>query len=291
MVKINRSKCIGCLECVRECPNSSITRGDDGFPQTGASCIGCQHCLAVCPEGAVSVDVVSANDVKAANGPIPSPDEMENLIRQRRSIRRYHDENVPKETMDRLLDALRYSPTGCNDHRLFFSVVDDKSKMQFFRDCTNGIVRILLRTGILQLLRPSLVGFFADLDSDPVFRHAPHMIVACTPRNAPCAKVDPIIALSEFELLANSLGVGTLWCGFAKHAFAISRKMRKALGMPAGYKVGYVMLFGLPAVSYARTTQPSAALVGKTALGIRETGNSKTFPLRETQHEDNDHVG
>ena len=91
---------------------------------------------------------------------------------------------------------------------------------------------------------------------DFVFRNAPHMIVAAFPKDAPCGSFDVSIALTQFDLYAQSLGVGTLWCGFAYYAFQYNRGMRSLLQLPPGYKVGAVMLFGPPAVEYPRATDP-----------------------------------
>jgi nitroreductase len=82
------------------------------------------------------------------------------------------------------------------------------------------------------------------------------MIVASTPKKAPCREADPWIALSYFDLLAQANGLGTCWSGFAVHAFKGMRGIRKVLNMPRGYEVGAVLLFGVPAVEYARVPHP-----------------------------------
>ena len=82
------------------------------------------------------------------------------------------------------------------------------------------------------------------------------MIVALTPKDAPCKEADPWIALSYFDLLAQSFKLGTCWCGFAVYAIKFNRKLQKHLAIPKGYKVSSVLLFGPPAVTYARATNP-----------------------------------
>jgi hypothetical protein len=65
-----------------------------------------------------------------------------------------------------------------------------------------------------------------------------------------------MIALTYFELLASSAGLGTLWDGLAKWALtAILPEMTKKLGIPESHTLGYMMLFGKPAVQYYRTVQ------------------------------------
>jgi nitroreductase len=91
---------------------------------------------------------------------------------------------------------------------------------------------------------------------DIIFREAPHMIVVSSAINAPCANVDPIIALSYIELYANSLGLGTCWCGFAQACFKILPRLSNIVKIPDGYKPVYVMLLGTPSVKYHRTIVP-----------------------------------
>ena len=92
---------------------------------------------------------------------------------------------------------------------------------------------------------------------DVVFRGAPHMVLACTPRNAPCADIDPIIALSYFELYAQTLGVGTLWCGLFKWAIQLMPEFLERFRLPADYVPGYAMMFGRTGLDYRRSTQPA----------------------------------
>ena len=82
------------------------------------------------------------------------------------------------------------------------------------------------------------------------------MIIVSSKISAPCANVDPIIALSYIELYAQSLGLGTCWCGFAQACFKILPKLSSMVKIPDDYKPVYVMLIGNPAVKYSRKTMP-----------------------------------
>ena len=82
------------------------------------------------------------------------------------------------------------------------------------------------------------------------------MIIAAVPKKAPCAEADPWIALSYFDLLLQSYGLGSCWCGFAVHAFKWNKTLKKQLGFPKGHKIAAVLLFGKPDVTYHRATAP-----------------------------------
>ena len=261
MIQIDRDLCIRCHECVRDCPAKILKPGADGIPavvpELEKYCLKCQHCLAVCPKGAVTC-CGTTPDQCALPGPLPDPESMLHLIRQRRSVRRFRPDPIPPEVMTRLKDPLAWSPTGCNDHRLLFHVVEDPEDMEFFRQETGRMLRLLIRSGIMRLVYPGYKRFLREImnGEDVIFRSAPHMIVASTPRNAPCREADPWIALSYFDLFAQSFGLGTCWCGFGVYAFRWNRKLRRSLELPPGYRVGSVLLFGEPEVRYHRATCP-----------------------------------
>ena len=59
------------------------------------------------------------------------------------------------------------------------------------------------------------------------------MVIASALETVAAPIPDCFIALSYFDLFAQSLGVGTLWCGLAKWALCdLLPEMRKRLGIP-----------------------------------------------------------
>ncbi|MDD2480112.1 MAG: nitroreductase family protein [Victivallaceae bacterium] len=261
MILVDKGKCVRCGACVKDCIVEIMKPDADGVPFVAENeaqyCTNCLHCLAVCPQGAVICHEVTPENC-APIGELPDPEKFMNLLRQRRSIRQYKDENLDQETLEKLKAALAWTPTGCNNHRLYFVVIEDKTEMDFFRAEMSRMLKFLIKTGIMRLIYPNFKRYLADImgGKDVVFRNAPHLIVVATPKKSPCAEADPWIALSHFDLFAQSLGVGTCWCGFAVHAFKWNGKMRRKLNLPSGYKIGAAMLFGKPDVQYARATAP-----------------------------------
>ena len=258
---VDRETCVQCGLCVPDCPAGIIAMGEDGCPSIApdreASCYKCLHCLAICPTGSVSILGVTPEDCRPLEGHFPDPDQMEMLIKGRRSVRQYKDENLEPETIQRLLDVVRHAPTGVNTQQVLFTVVDDREKMATLRFEVMAGLRELARTGGFH----GRMSFFYDFvrmweenSVDVIFREAPHLLITSAPKDAPCPVPDCLIALSYFELFAQSLGVGTLWCGLAKYALDdLLPHMRSRLGIPEDHVVGYAMLFGKPAVRYART--------------------------------------
>ena len=261
MIHINESKCTACGACVRDCVVHVLTKGEDGFPvfrkENERFCLNCQHCLAVCARGAVTCNDVGFADTLDVE-PLPDGRAEAALVRQRRSIRHWRDEPIPDDVWTRLIDALAWMPTGCNDHRLHFTIVCDREKMDWYRREVLRTLQAIIRTRLPKFFFPKFRRYMDEVmrGDDVVFRNAPCMVVASTPKNAPCREADPWIALSYFDLLAQANGLGTCWSGFAVRAFKWMRRIRRALKLPSGHVVGAVLLFGIPDVAYARVPYP-----------------------------------
>ena len=259
---VNREKCIHCGMCANDCGTGIIEFDKNGYPliksENEPYCMKCQHCLAICPAGAISICNKKPEDSDICDDNLPNDVQMLNLIRHRKSIRSYKHENLDKSTLQKLKDMLKYSPTGCNNHKLHVSVIDDVEIMDRFRNRTNNTIKKAFLSNKWIPVTRKFEKFkqqFID-GKDVIFRGAPHMLVVSVPVTAPCAPVDPIILLSYFELYAQSLGIGTLWCGFAEIALKLIPDLCQYLEIPDGYKVGYVMLFGKTDLKYQRATQP-----------------------------------
>ena len=81
-----------------------------------------------------------------------------------------------------------------------------------------------------------------------------HLLIVSASPQSPCATEDVPIALSYFELLAQCAELGTLWCGLLKLAFLAVPELKTLVDLPPDHHF-YAMLFGHPAIHYARTVQ------------------------------------
>lgn len=258
---IDEERCIQCGQCAATCP-AGVLDASEGLPRPLAArekkCIACQHCLAVCPTGALSIFGLNPDQSSEPADVSPEMSEMmENLIRRRRSIRRYAKEVVPGAVIDRIMSAVMYAPTGKNTRDVRFTLVDDVQVMAMVRAKTYAGIRQAAAEERL----PEKLSFFIqfanswDKGGDPIFQHAPHMLVASESAQNSTVEANLFIALSYFELMAVSLGLGTLWCGFGAYALRdVAPEVARMLGIPEDHRL-YVMLFGYPDVRYARTVQ------------------------------------
>lgn len=260
--KVDHAKCTKCGQCVLDCPSRIIEMPADATPiirpEDEERCIRCQHCLAICPTAAVSIlGRDPANSLPLAAGSFPTLDTMINLVRGRRSVRRYRDENVDSKLLQQLLAALGNAPTGVNRMALTFSVIDDKTSMQRLRLKTYNALAEAEKAGRVPehyaYLMQAVPAWF-ERKVDVIFRGAPHMLMISATPESVCPQEDVNLALACFELLAQCAGLGTVWCGLAKMSLELLPELKKDLGLPPGLFY-YTMLFGLPSVRYPRTVQ------------------------------------
>ena len=248
-----------------DCPRRVISRSGhlpEVLPGLEANCLECQHCLAVCPTGAISIfGLRPENSLVLTPEKLPSAQQMHTLMRGRRSVRQYREENVPRENIDTLLATLSYAPTGCNDRDLHFLVVDDRALMRGLLNSIMDTLEEKIRKGTLLSTAFSLVvKAFREHNVDELFRGAPHLLIASTGKKATCAKEDIDLSLAYFELLAQCAGLGTTWCGYLKFVIDAAPELRPCLELGSETPF-YAMLFGYPAVQYARTVQRDGAAI------------------------------
>ena len=254
--ELDREKCIKCGLCAKDCITYSISQDEEGYPIFDNSlCIDCQHCFSICPNGAISID--NKNPEVSSKINFGNPEEILDLIKSRRSIRLYKEDEISKENLEKIKEMLPFIPTGCNYNSLHFTFIEARTSLDIIREYTRNKILKILSNKLLSVAK-KFERFKTAFENgeDVIFRNAPSMIIVSTNIKAPCANVDPIIALSYIELYAQSLGLGTCWCGFAQTCFKLMPELSSMVKIPNGYKPVYAMLIGNPAVSYSRTPQP-----------------------------------
>lgn len=236
---IDKTKCVHCGLCLKDCVAECLEFDKDKFPKYKEDgkehCFACQHCLAICPVGALSF----GNRTPDNSEPVSYGNSIEllKLIKSRRSIREYKNENIPVETFNKIIEMLSFVPTGRNIESLHFSLVETKEKMDEIR----------------------LIADKYGFESNLIFRNATGMIAVSVNKTIAaqsCESVDPIIALSYADLYAQSLGLGTLWCGWAYDTVLKIQEIYSLLKIPEEFTLAYIMLIGIPKLNYKRTIQP-----------------------------------
>ena len=134
-IDFDKEKCIKCKACAKDCITYSIDFDEEGYPKIAENgnerCISCQHCFAICPTGAITFEGKTPENADNVN--YSKPEEILALIKSRRSIRQFEQEELSAELLQKIKDMLPYIPTGCNFNSLHFSIIESKSVMDKIR--------------------------------------------------------------------------------------------------------------------------------------------------------------
>jgi len=279
--------CIGCERCVAVCPSfvldmveakSEVVRGD--------WCIGCGHCGAVCPTGAILHQGICFDmHPKKGENPAISPEVLELLLRERRSVRNYTPEAVPEEVLNKILDAGRYAPTGTNSQNVHYVVLTSPDRIEELQKMTirfydkifsraRGRLGMLLFSLIAgrktaEYLRDSLPKIeYANEQmkqgNDRLFYHAPVVILAHAESWDTCSSFNCSVALYHCSLMAHTLGLGCCFNGFLWNAANHTSNIKGWLGIPSDHKCYAAMTLGFPNVKYPRLVHRDPPKVERT---------------------------
>ena len=257
LITIDRGLCKKDGICKAVCPMQLLQVGEEGFPEMipGAEkfCIACGHCQAVCPRSALTYAGVAPQECTPIDrnkaGNLENLENLENLIKGRRSIRKYKKGAVPHETLERLLDMVRWVPSARNGQPLHWLMVEDREKL----DRLAGLVADWTRKNE----HYSQMATAWDQGFDAIFRGAPHLAVAHASVDAVRPALDCVIATTTLDLAASAMGLGGCWAGVFIEA-ADSEPLREFLHLPEDHKVYGALMLGYPSFNYQRAPQRKA---------------------------------
>lgn len=274
--KIEIDKCINCGLCAEDCPAQIIKMNPTPCIQISREklCLKCQHCLAICPTAAISILGKKPENSLSTSVKLPSYDSLTNLIKTRRSIRKYVDEDLDQNLIQDILRTTAYAPTGHNYNSVHFTLIDNKKDLKLFK---NLVYHAIKKAGKTKTLLPQFQFLYAiqkvweSKGIDVIFRNAPHLIIASAPKKNSSPVPDCMIALSYFELLANSREIGTLWNGMLSWVLNdIDPDIANLIGIPDSHSIGYAMVFGKPAVNYPRAIQSEGLSITRAKILMNE---------------------
>ncbi len=258
LITVDAQKCKKDGICIEECPFNILIANADGIPeiQPGeeAVCMKCGHCLAVCPAGALTLEGTSPDSCEAAlKDPAVTESAMEALLKNRRSVRVYKDKPVPRETVGRLMEMVRWAPTAKNLQPVNWLLVDDKEKI---REMARLTIEWFKETGVF----PEIVETW-EAGEDMILRDAPLLAIAHTAHDALNPPGDCSIAVTSLELAATTCGIGGCWAGFFMRAANNYAPLADYLNLPEGHGVYAALMLGYPKFRYHRIPERQEAIV------------------------------
>jgi nitroreductase len=240
-----------------------------------ASCTLCGRCVAVCPSEAVTHHVMDmGNFLDVSDRPLIDTDDFIEFIRERRSHRAFLDKKIPKEHLKKLIDTVRYAPTGHNDQTVEIVIVENPERRKKLSNLAVDFMAGSLKENEKKLDKmkssgkgtpaqmaelEDWVGFLRmlvetrDTGFDPVFYEASAVAIFHSPMTSVTPKDNCVIASTTMGLLARTLGLETTYIALFEAAAKGSKPLRDELRLPEGHEVLSVIILGYPRVRYLRT--------------------------------------
>ena len=248
-VKINSAQCIGCGQCAAECILNTIQMKDGKAEICKSYCMKCGHCFSVCPVGAISADACGEPKEASVTDCIPA-ENMLKFMKSRRSIRHFTAEKVSARDVDLIIEAGRYCPTAKNMQDLHFTVLE-KSLPEIEKEAVSDIKAFFAASG-------NEFDRHVTVDEHFFFFGAPLVIVVSATRADNAG-----LAAAYMELMAESLGLGVLYCGYFTRTALRNEKILNTLELPEGTQPYYTLVIGHPDVKFKRIPPRKPASVVK----------------------------
>lgn len=167
--------------------------------------------------------------------------ELDDCIKGRRSVRKYEDRGVPKEVVNKLLEAGVSAPSGMNAQPWRFVVIENRDTIKRLSQRTKDL---LIKGQWPDSLKESF-----KQEKDVIFYDAPLLIMMCVPKNEVMRTVNLLdcgLAAENMFLKAYQEGLGSCFIGFA--CFLNQNPTLLAeIGIPGDHELIAPLIFGYPA--------------------------------------------
>ncbi len=151
--------------------------------------------------------------------------EMLEVMRARRSVRRYTEEKISDEQLKKILSAALLAPSGHSKYPCEFIVVKNRELLEKMSHCRKGVAKMLEGAA-------AAVVVIADKNKSDTFVE------------------DSCVAMMSMELLAASLGIGNCWIQVrnreAEDDSSSENFLRGLLNFPEDFACQAILSLGYP---------------------------------------------
>lgn len=275
-ITIDKDQCKHCSHCVMVCPSAVFVCKKGQVPRVEhpQNCIECGHCVDVCKGDCINHSSFSKDKIhKVDSDLLPTPRQLMELIRSRRSNRTITCTPVPQEALDDILEAARYAPTAENTRSVRFTVIRDAEVLKTLEDSVMHffikLAAVLMSRPVApltRLLAPDLYKEGLELKrferrwlegEQPCICNATTLVCFSAPKGYNFAMHDCNLAYQNASLMAEAHGISQIYMGLITVALKMkgSKSAQKLLGIPKDHQLCALMGLGVPAFHYERYTE------------------------------------
>lgn len=274
-VSIDYDKCNGCGTCIEGCGRCFSMEGDKVSVFADSNCCSiCGRCIALCPTGAVTHSGMNMeNFPEIEKKEFIETDDFTEFLRQRRSHRAFLNKTIPESDIKKLVDIVRYCPTGSNSQMVELLVIQNPDKIKKLSDLT---VDYMVKSGSdaakkveelktegkaspQEIGQMEMMAFYGEMmrqrkemDMDPIFYNAPAVMVFHAKDMGFSKKDDCVIASTSMGLLSRTMGLEFTYIGLFEGAANGYPVVMEEMGLPEGNKVYSVIILGYPKMKFLR---------------------------------------
>ncbi|MBF0385848.1 MAG: nitroreductase family protein [Candidatus Omnitrophica bacterium] len=162
------------------------------------------------------------------------------LAKKRRSCREYSQNPVPREMIEKCLEAARLAPSACNSQPWYFVVVDSPElKDALGMEAFSGIYSM----NSFAKEAPVLVVYIREKSKSSA-------VMGGLLRGVHYNFIDEGTAITHFILQAAELGLGSCWLGWFNE-----KAVKKVLKLPASKRIDSMISLGFPSNTASEAIQ------------------------------------
>ncbi len=238
-ISLDAERCARCKKCLRVGENYCVFWMDDHPYFDEEVCNTCQKCVAVCPFQAIVVD--GHHPEKIAERHSVTADGFTRLLEQRRSTKAFKDEAVPRELLERIAGAAKFSPN--QNKNISIRIITDKELIREIDRAAIGFVKTM--HGLLfgcKAVTALIRLFYRDIDvikrkmefngfKRVIYENAQAVILLVGDRKTPVTESSGHYVLATMMYMAEVVRVGTCVMDSIYLAFRTDRALRKRFGI------------------------------------------------------------
>jgi nitroreductase/NAD-dependent dihydropyrimidine dehydrogenase PreA subunit len=282
MVRIDKEPCKACGICGDVCPRhipETIVQDDEKITVISSErlslCMECGHCAAVCPNRAIHVECLNEEEFASVKELDIDDNQLLSLMKQRRSVRRYKDKPLPREIINRIIDAAHSSPTGTGRSTTGVIVLDNPKTLATFselvyelyegleKNLKNPIARFFIKrqTGkkmirtLQDFVMPGMhwyIRWYRERKSNEILRDCPALMLFHNPIYEPMGAENCLIAAFHAIMMAQVMRIGTCFNDLIPPACNRILEIRKLLGLPDDREVYASITMGYSKYQFKR---------------------------------------